>query len=322
MVVGYHAFSHRLIAISNGNSDDFMWLQFGVAIFFVISGYVMLSSTRDRTPAPCAFLMRRIKRIVPLYWTVTACSLMASGGSDPLRVLCSLFFIPLIDTATGQGMAPILDVGWTLNYEMGFYALFALSLYLPRRLAVPAVIGLLVGLSSLPPPDDANGLGQFLFQPFLLDFAAGMMIAHLRLRAPRWMLPLGFLLLALLHQGVAIRLLAVTVPAALIVAAGLSWDGALRKWRTPMMLGDASYAIYLTHLFVLFALRDWLSPAQSPVLMLGLALVASGLAGLLVHILLERRLFKWVAKAAHDLPRLPRQRATLVQDQINIGMGQ
>lgn len=66
-----------------------------------------------------------------------------------------------------------------------------------------------------------------------------------------WLTPVGFLLLALAPQWTDIRPLTVTMPVALILASARSLDQGLKDWRLPTLLGDASYAIYLSHLFVL-----------------------------------------------------------------------
>jgi exopolysaccharide production protein ExoZ len=47
----------------------------GVAVFFVISGFIMMHTAGDqfgKTGAALAFLRKRIMRIVPLYWAATA----------------------------------------------------------------------------------------------------------------------------------------------------------------------------------------------------------------------------------------------------------
>ena len=59
----------------------------GVDIFFVLSGYVMVASTKGKCVTPIAFLRRRIVRIAPLYWAVTAALvLMLLVGLNPVGV--------------------------------------------------------------------------------------------------------------------------------------------------------------------------------------------------------------------------------------------
>lgn len=100
--------------------------QTGVDIFVVVSGYVTMLSTEKTSNG---FLWRRIKKIVPLYWLMTAftamCVLLVPFLFRSYEVnlpyfLKSLFFIPYEHHGIRQ---PILGLGWTLNYEMLFYVL-------------------------------------------------------------------------------------------------------------------------------------------------------------------------------------------------------
>lgn len=99
---------------------------FGVDIFLIICGYVMMLSTSKSQENSC-FLIKRLIRIVPLYWIVTTLivcillvkpALFSSTKLEWGNVLFSYLFVPI------QNQKPILYVGWTLNYIMIFYILF------------------------------------------------------------------------------------------------------------------------------------------------------------------------------------------------------
>lgn len=64
MVIVYHVFSHRLVPVPNAGAV--VWLKQGVGIFFVISGYVMVSSTARGDVSAGQFLWRRLRRIAPI----------------------------------------------------------------------------------------------------------------------------------------------------------------------------------------------------------------------------------------------------------------
>ena len=156
----------------------------GVDLFFVISGFVMVHTTRD-DETPAWFATKRIARIVPLYWLATFVVIALvvvrpwtfSGALlTPDSILASLFFVPHVD-ANGQAY-PILGVGWTLNYEMMFYALFAMSLLLPRTYRLPGVIALisLVWLTANLSGDSL--IAHVYANPILFEFAAGCVLAH------------------------------------------------------------------------------------------------------------------------------------------------
>jgi peptidoglycan/LPS O-acetylase OafA/YrhL len=113
----------------------------GVDIFFIISGFVMVISSRrfvDRAGTWLIFLRHRAVRIVPLYWLLTTVKIIAVAilGGVVLRtglgfnfVTGSYLFLPVTDSA--GHFRPVLPVGWTLTYEFLFYLLFAAALLFP-----------------------------------------------------------------------------------------------------------------------------------------------------------------------------------------------
>ncbi len=63
-VVIFHQFQGRAYGL-------FDLGKYGVDLFFVISGFLMVAMTESRETTPIGFLKDRIVRIVPLYWTAT-----------------------------------------------------------------------------------------------------------------------------------------------------------------------------------------------------------------------------------------------------------
>ena len=111
---------------------------FGVDIFFCISGFIMAMIV-DRNPEK--FLLRRLIRILPLYWTATLGvwllavvkpQWMMHTTPNWRDLLLSLLFIPFYKGG-GVDPRPVLFVGWTLNFEMYFYVVLAVCLRLTRR---------------------------------------------------------------------------------------------------------------------------------------------------------------------------------------------
>ena len=97
----------------------------GVDIFFVISGFIMMYVTEKNHKN---FFLKRLIRIIPIYWILTfgvfsvailKPDLLNNTTADYEHLLKSLFFIPFNKNETGH--FPILFLGWTLNYEMIFY---------------------------------------------------------------------------------------------------------------------------------------------------------------------------------------------------------
>ena len=238
-------------------------LASGVDLFFVISGFVMVYSSEPLFAAPggsTTFFMRRLARIVPLYWLTTAIaiplmSLPVTWGT----VVQSYFFIPYLQP--NGNMQPLHGVGWTLNFEMFFYLTFAVALFLPRRIAVPLLSAVLCGaviLGSLLSPSFAPL--RYWSDPIILEFVFGMLIA-LVYRQQRTLFPMWARLCIIMasaatvwffapHPPSGYRALEWGCPAAMIVAASVLgrqkvWSGLTAT--IAIKFGDASYSIYLIH---------------------------------------------------------------------------
>jgi exopolysaccharide production protein ExoZ len=305
--------------------DRFPWAA-GVDVFFVISGFIMVHASQRLFGAPEArriFLARRLARIVPIYWAVTTLylavalvspALLNSEILEPWPVIASYLFIPF---TRPEGLAqPLYSLGWTLNYEMFFYALFALAIVLPRRQAVGALAVALVALA-------AAGALIPLPQPFafwtdgiILEFAFGLALGLLRSDgltlggfARGLLAVLGLTLLALdLTNATLIgplpRAFAWGVPAALLVAAAALGrerpEGGLAT-RLGVAIGDASYALYLLHPFAIrggreIVARSGLIGIVGPWGFVLLALLAAILAAVAVHRLFERPATEWARR--------------------------
>jgi len=156
------------------------------------------------------FMRRRLVRVVPLYWLFTSLMLLAlwlfpaqvrHAEASPLSVLASYLFFP---TQRSDGLVrPILGLGWTLEYELFFYGCFAVALLYPKRAALTGfatLFLLLVTLGAIFP--HAPTAMVFWSRPVILEFLAGVVIAHVYLagvrigRIAQWALVAsGFLLL-------------------------------------------------------------------------------------------------------------------------------
>ncbi|TPO11473.1 acyltransferase [Mesorhizobium sp. B1-1-5] len=276
----------------------------GVDIFFVISGFIMWVTTAGRPADPWRFMGRRITRIVPLYWIVT---LLTAAGilikpqffyghffSVP-NFVGSLFFLPILQE---NALHPIVIQGWTLCYEMMFYLVFTLVLFLGERWRFGVLVGALVAIVALHFVF-AAGYARAFTDPIVLEFAAGVVVGRFWLQGYR--LPLavglamagaGFLLLAaspLFDAGMA-RALRWGLPAALIVAGAVFAERArpFKPAALPTFLGDASYSIYLWHVVVgVLAtgviLRTGLPAALQPATILVATLALSAMLYLIVE---------------------------------------
>lgn len=302
----------------------------GVVLFFIISGFVMVVSSEKlllRDKAWQVFAVRRIVRIIPIYWMLTtyklilmffASNLMLHSHISLITGLKSYFFIPALN-ADGI-FYPVVGVGWTLNLEMFFYLLFAIALAIRVRPVVflslsfiPLFILSFYARTSWP---DC----RFYAQPLIINFILGILIAKLILNGLRLsklismvllvtglfviIIPNEFVLPLLRHNQLYYKLFVFTA-AFLVVYSAVSIEKHL-KFQIPawlMFLGGASYSLYLIH-----PLIAPLAPAIMKVLNLPFpwtavcAAISLALAGgVLFYLFIERPLTKFLVRKAGSL---------------------
>lgn len=259
--------------------SDFGWI--GVRLFFVISGFI-IAERIERERSLGSYLVKRYLRVFPLYFVVTsiAIALSAYFGEllfvvtrtdsglpfDPAPVwyiINSLLIIP-------QDEWPLFMVGWSLEYEVVFYASFGLAYFtLGRRGALVAVtLASAIGLFF---PSETRPLLDSFFVYFLFGFAASeahRMQARYSPLVPALLCIVftvlsGLQLYRLIHiPGPSFVLMSGMACASLIVWwANLERRQALFQVPTPLVrLGDMSFSLYLFHWLVIalfgFATRD------------------------------------------------------------------
>lgn len=303
--------------------------EVGVRTFFMISGFIMTVTMYDafgRAGAPKSFLLKRLMRIVPLYWIATLLySLrLASEGTPPRwdDLVLSLLFIPYDH---GQPYRePVYGLGWTLNFEMFFYCLLALSLLFRRRhgivlLLLTLTLWVALGESDLvqPSSEPIQAAVYALTSRIVLYFAAGVLLGTAR----QWLarrssssgistnLAIGIAVAAalcyaiLVSNGVGIadtpassllQICFCVIPTSLCAFATSDDHGG---WLRTIFLevGNASYSIYLTHSFIMgIAARAWATlngdhvTPLSAVLFTALMIIASSILGYISFRLIER----------------------------------
>jgi exopolysaccharide production protein ExoZ len=252
--------------------------EFRVDVFFVLSGFVIALALEAGTTSVREFVVSRVVRIVPLYWLATLLvffgallrpDLFNSTTADIHELLKSLFFIPY--RKESGNIFPMLFVGWTLNYEMLFYAASALALWRFRRHATHVFVAitlLLVALfvaATLAHSDRA--IVVFLSYSRLLEFPLGFAVWfawNAGLRIPVAVAAPGAVAMYALMTciewiwpGVS-PVLGNGVPTSLLLISTLSLESLVADnalTRALLYLGDASYATYLSHPFVVEAMR-------------------------------------------------------------------
>jgi len=249
--------------------------QFGVDLFFVISGFVMMVVSQERGGRSAAinFLVHRVTRIYPLYWFYSALLLLVyfvypswvTGSQDrTIDIAASFLLLP-------QNGYPMLSVGWTLVHEMYFYLVFFAIIWLvPVEKRMYAVAAWFLGVLGAYALGTDTPVMRVIASPLTTEFMMGCLIARyaqgahsFRMKNP-WFIPAVAVLIsvaAYLHYRDVTgnigpagwwRILLFGLPAVLVVwwavhaeRAGVLFSALLGR------IGDASYSTYLTHILTL-----------------------------------------------------------------------
>lgn len=287
----------------------------GVDIFFVISGFVMCHTTRHKHGRPfdvARFLGHRFSRIMPLYWVLSTVALavfllmpgMVNSGGGQTDILRSYLLIPSEDKY-------LIHAGWTLSYELFFYAIFAVGLLLARRPGHVLTCVVLAGLFLLGRALEGSQAGEpmgvltaFATDAILINFIFGIALYHLYQRQS---LPMNVVWLVLLVAAIwfvavnqewvhiRYRCFRYGVPAFLLCWGLSRLEGLLQRApsRLASYIGDSSYSLYLVHPFALALiarLLQKLSLVQPGWLFVMVCTVLSVVAGFVCYELIEKRL--------------------------------
>jgi peptidoglycan/LPS O-acetylase OafA/YrhL len=290
----------------------------GVDIFFVISGFVITNSMfGKREIQRNHFIVNRLLRIYPIYWIVitamlllNAAGLFKSMDSGVLDIALSYLLLP-VDYR-------VLTISWTLTYEIAFYLLVYFTLFLRHRRLL-FVLANLVPLTLLVFFSHRLGWRLDFFQrdEAMLEFGAGMVLAYIYHQTNgRFRIPLSLGVLGLCYLLASAWLLkhepnlppmprALTWgPAAALVVASVLHVPAMkgRVFQLLRHVGDASYSIYLTHVFIIgayhYALEHTFVAGLNQVIPILGVLGSSVVLGLLSYRFVERPLLRALRKVA------------------------
>ncbi len=338
-VMFYH-FSLQYQAINPGQSNGFYDLfnligYAGVDFFFVISGYIMwiTTSSTSRKPSVSGFAYKRLSRVYLGYWPYF------------LLVLIILYIYPQLKPANANMWGSffltepktthlVLQVAWTLQYELYFYFLFGLMMLLPskHKLSAVWVLVCLIVVYQIytrllsPNLDTPFSVADFLLSPYCLEFFAGCLLGAFY-QSKRlnflWPLILGLGLLGftlyyqtqviqqslISHDYVIMRVCLFGLSATLIMAALIELEkrGRVMSKNFSLVLGGASYSIYLSHtiavaLTIAFGWQSWVQQnSQSPGLWIGLFMLMTVIYSVLHYLFIEKPLMVFSHKIKQRL---------------------
>lgn len=326
--------AHGLIVnrASSLNYQGAFWLEessfidigaLGVDIFFMISGFIIFYSTWNKKIEFKEFILRRIIRIYPI-WSVAVCAMTiislipgTSASYSLQSIILSLLLIPHYNN--NGDIFPILEIGWTLNYEVLFYLTFGIFLFLKRKISLIIITVTYTCLVIL---------GTFVEIPFaiysvltnikLLEFVIGGWLSWLFINNYKlnnlgslliFIILISTLYMFLFLEGIWLLnsfytrgTIALCFMALFLLYPPLKYWNPAKYW---IFIGNASYSIYLFHMFPIIILsglwkRGWLLPPATVhpafvwvfVIMTGIAL------GLFMYRFIERSMLdmmrKWV----------------------------
>ena len=345
---------HMNYSLIKGHHTDFQ----GVAIFFVISGFIMTYITLkdDRESNPASFMLHRLIRIVPLYWfsvflliglsnlgllnlavtlpriwgflvnspasliTWFASVFNIFAWASPGDLLRTLLFIPYKNI--NGDLQPLLGVGWTLNIEMYFYAIFSMMLYFGKTLAplfsgVTVFVVWLIGKSL---GETGSSWLTLYSSNYALYFAGGIIVYYIwkalekipdilfrrwvfaaiaSISASTYIFSNVFYAKTALHAPLAI----LSAPCLVVLSALLTHSiGFGLKNKLVLLLGAASYPLYLEHTIVLEILR---TPAEGSIPAMNysttisgvlIAMAACSAVAIGVHLKIELPSLNWLKK--------------------------
>lgn len=284
----------------------------GVFLFFILSGFLMVKIADGKfgsIDSAVRFAIDRLRRIAPLYWLVTTAYVivafsMHDGNYATGDIIKSLFFIATDARPSEQGLLPVVGVGWSLNYEMLFYAIFALCLILPRSrgLALLVIaIGGLVALGRITGQTDAKTLLGFYTREIMLLFLCGaaLAVANPKQRSP-YRYSQMILILAVMSVLVSLAFFLKDdhpfwrTPSlyvlSLAVFAYAARAAEFPRSKLALLLGNASYSIYLTHGLVLDGITRIMSrilPQELYFLNIPICILGGVVVGVLIYTVIE-----------------------------------
>lgn len=321
MVLAYHYTTRYGELFPQDAWGGFALGNYGVHVFFIISGFVIFM-TLERCARPADFVLARFSRLYPAYWSAVAITSLAlwllAGPVTPpslreaalnLSMLQGFLHVPLVD-----------GVYWSLEVELLFYALAlaAFSAGLLARVHWPLLAWLALAalfdsplwparIAALPFAPLAARLLVLEFAPF---FALGVLFYRLRRGegCAAWNYALIAFALALVaaSEPLSVTLMIALACIALwkLVRGGL----ALLRLRPLVLLGAISYPLYLVHQkighAVLFALarHGWAPPARVAAAVAGAIALAA-----LVTLCVERPAMRAIRRGYDALRFAPRQ---------------
>ena len=242
----------------------------GVDLFFVLSGFIIAYVHGDDLGRPDrlkTYLFNRVARLYPAVWIMTALAFLVYmagfGGPDKASKLVASSVVASALLLPQQGV-PLVNVTWTLTYEVFFYALFAV-LIVNVRIGLFLLLAWQAAVLAFAVMEVDIGLAGYYLRTICLDFGVGLACAWWVRRMtpgasrPAIWFPLLVAGMASFIYGMDIDgrsdaagvLCALGAGLVIVSLVRLEETGHLRVPSFLVAIGGASYAIYLVHYAVI-----------------------------------------------------------------------
>ena len=261
IVMSHIPFFEKLIGPSFGG--------YGVAIFFLLSGFLVAYSTQAGNRS---FLIKLSIRILPVYYMMTFLtyilvvikpSLFNTTTANPIYLIKSLLFVPYVNP---NGIVrPILDVAWALLPEVWLYLLYWIVMKVSHKYRNEIALTILCIVFFMGELFVRNNLIYNQYRFSCLTFAIGILIYIVWLSKKttvkitvveckwKWMLcslffwSAGIIYNCLIQSGIGI--ISLLLPTVVFVCYLIN-ESTLCNSKMIMSVGTFSYSLYLSHEFV------------------------------------------------------------------------
>ena len=299
--------------------------RMGVALFFIISGYVVLLSAHGKTPRQ--FFLSRVTRLYPAFWaaTIFTFTLLRLTGPHPTHPGYDIWgwhFLVNMTMMYGFTGTPQVDSAyWSLPVEITFYFLIAIVIGWKLYKALPWLLALWLIYTAVVGPAAANTPFSILFFPNNSPyFVAGMVFYMLQNKwFASWklyaLLAASFpLALRSVHLDIVTSIqvfkdpnysftLAAIVTACFYIVFFLIINRIinLEKQRWLAWLGALTYPLYLVHSTVGYLILEKVGDSINKYLLLAGIVTLALLLAYLIHKLVEKPLHKPLGNATNRL---------------------
>ncbi|GAB4178069.1 MAG: acyltransferase [Rhodocyclaceae bacterium] len=271
--------------------------QYGVELFFMISGYVIFM-TLDKTKHAADFLVSRFSRLYPAYWVALAATfaVLYAGALPDKRVGFGQLAANLSMVQSFMGVRHVDGVYWSLQIELVFYLWMLLfwATGLLRHVACIVVAWVCASaLVHLRPEllgEWQTDAMRWLILRYVPHFAIGMAVFLWSARRLSTAASAGLVALSLLAVKPASDPYRFLVSVALAPVFWIAVSGQFRLFESRILvfLGAISYPLYLLHQNIGYAIiRGLIRSGWNGVAAAAFAIAVSIACAWLLHRLVE-----------------------------------